>query len=332
MDILFLDIDGVLNSTYYNDQLDVFKFYEIKKINLVKKIVEETNCKIVLTSLRLNFQLYENEITDIFKNEGVLVYDTLQTPFTSKVEGINKWLNKHKFINQYVVLDDTNYKQEFHNHFIKVSSYYGLTKNKAKTIIDYFKTSQKLTMLLKEAKQQIIDIIIPCKDIKDLLDKTIDCEDEIYRNYHSICQNINTYISNNTLCNEINNIIYTLHKTSFALEIIFDYNQEEILKEIKKQGFKNKEILELVVVNKDNQYDVDKTIENIKEIILNAISKRQKKEKTFEIRIYKDEKDYKNGISCYCERIKGTIKDANNKAKELANRFNTIYWSIEEFK
>lgn len=52
----------------------------------------------------------------------------------------------------------------------------------------------------------------------------------------------------------------------------------------------------------------------------------------YEIRIYKDEKDYKNGISCYCERIKGTIKDANNKAKELANRFNAIYWSIEEFK
>lgn len=52
----------------------------------------------------------------------------------------------------------------------------------------------------------------------------------------------------------------------------------------------------------------------------------------YEIRIYKDEKDYKNGISCYCERVKGTIGDANNKAKELANRFNTIYWSIEEFK
>lgn len=136
-------------------------------------------------------------------------------------------------------------------------------------------------MLLKEAKQQIIDIIIPCKDIKDSLDKTIDCEDEIYRNYHNICQNINIYISNNTLCNEINNIIYTLHKTIFALEIIFDYNQEEILKEIKEQGFKNKEILELVVVNKDNQYDVDQTIENIKEKILNAISKIQKKEKNF---------------------------------------------------
>ena len=279
MKILFLDIDGVLNSTYYNDQLEVSKFYEIKKINLIKKIVKETNCKIVLTSLRLNFQLYENEITDIFKNEGVLVYDTLQVPFTSKVEGINNWLDKHKFINQYVVLDDTNYKQEFHNHFIKVSSYYGLTKNKAKTIVDYFKTSQKLTMLLKEAKQQIIDIIIPCKDIKDSLDKTIDCVDEIYRKYHNICQNINIYNSNNTLCKEIENIIYTLHKTIFALEIIFDYNQEEILKEIKEQGFKNKEIIELVVVHKDNQYDADKTIENIKEKIFNAISKRQKKKK-----------------------------------------------------
>lgn len=332
MDILFLDIDGVLNSTYYNDKLEIFKFYEIKKINLVKKIVEETNCKIVLTSLRLNFQLYENEITDIFKNEGVLVYDTLQVPFTNKVEGINNWLNKHKFINQYVILDDTNYKQEFHNHFIKVSSYYGLTKNKAKTIIDYFKTSLKLTMLLKEAKQQIIDIIIPCKDIKNLLDKTIDCEDEIYRKYHNICQNINVYNSNDIICKEITNIIYTLRKTIFVLEIILDNNQEETLKEIKKQGFKKKEILELVVVNKDNQYNVDETIENIKEKILNVISKRQKKEKTFEVRICKDEKDYKNGISCYCERIKGTIKDANNKAKELANRFNTIYWLVEEFK
>lgn len=332
MDILFLDIDGVLNSTYYNDKLEIFKFYEIKKINLVKKIVEETNCKIVLTSLRLNFQLYENEITDIFKNEGVLVYDILQVPFTNKVEGINNWLNKHKFINQYVVLDDTNYKQEFHNHFIKVSSYYGLTKNKAKTIIDYFKTSLKLTLLLKEAKQEIIDIIIPCKDIKNLLDKTIDCEDEIYRKYHNICQNINVYNSNDIICKEITNIIYTLHKTIFVLEIILDNYQEETLKEIKKQGFKKKEILELVVVNKDNQYNVDETIENIKEKIFNVISKRQKEEKTFEVRICKDEKDYKNGISCYCERIKGTIKDANNKAKELANRFNTIYWLVEEFK
>ena len=52
----------------------------------------------------------------------------------------------------------------------------------------------------------------------------------------------------------------------------------------------------------------------------------------FEIRLFKDENDFNNRISCYCERAKGTKEEIKEKAKALATRFNTIYWLVDEYK
>ena len=49
----------------------------------------------------------------------------------------------------------------------------------------------------------------------------------------------------------------------------------------------------------------------------------------FEIRLFKDDSDFNKGITCYCEKSKGTIKEVNNIAKELAKRFNVNRWEIK---
>ena len=53
MKIIFLDIDGVLNSAAYRSQLGMRYFSEIidrRKMPLLQKIVKETDAQIVLTS------------------------------------------------------------------------------------------------------------------------------------------------------------------------------------------------------------------------------------------------------------------------------------------
>ena len=138
MKILFLDIDGVLNSVYYSKKMEYNEFFEKKKIELIKQIVEKTNCKIVLTSLRLNFQLYDNEIKDTLENEGLKIYDTLNLSFISKAESIQRYIKNKDSIENYVVVDDSDYKNDFQYHFVKTSTYYGLTKSKAKKIVELF--------------------------------------------------------------------------------------------------------------------------------------------------------------------------------------------------
>ena len=50
----------------------------------------------------------------------------------------------------------------------------------------------------------------------------------------------------------------------------------------------------------------------------------------FEIRLYKDESDFDKRITCYVERVKGSKKEIDDKAKELAKRFNVNRWEIKK--
>ena len=147
MKIIFLDIDGVLNchqtfrnkkSTYEYNELDDIDPENVKHLN---KILSETNANIVISS---SWRLHKNIHELKFLAEQVNV-DPLRiidkTPDLSKVSyergyEIQKWLDGHKDIEKFVILDDDEDMLHLKKFLIKTSSSTGgLTEEKANDAI-----------------------------------------------------------------------------------------------------------------------------------------------------------------------------------------------------
>lgn len=121
MKILFLDIDGVLNSHIYDRNRDWTKQTDIdeSRLPLLKEIVEATNAKIVLSSTwRVHWEKEEagcdedgRYINRIFAQYGLTVYD--KTPDlgrgAARREEIGAWLSSAAEVERFVVLDDYRY-------------------------------------------------------------------------------------------------------------------------------------------------------------------------------------------------------------------------------
>lgn len=145
--ILFLDIDGVLNSDdFYNNQRENKKEWEEvtypltefdpKCIERLNRIVEETNAKIVISS---DWRFTEG-LENILFMAGLKkpIFDTTPYYFGKRDKEIEIWLNNHDVI-KYVIVDDNDFfTKEQHEHFIKISYLNGLTEEKAQEIINYF--------------------------------------------------------------------------------------------------------------------------------------------------------------------------------------------------
>lgn len=80
--LLFLDIDGVLNySSYF--KTDKFKenkkLYDLKKLDLLKEIVDKTNCTIIMSSSWRTFYFKRKNISRIYslkddlKSRGIVI-------------------------------------------------------------------------------------------------------------------------------------------------------------------------------------------------------------------------------------------------------------------
>lgn len=121
--IIFLDIDGVLNSLDYFESVKGHKGYkEInpEKVKLLKEIVERTGAKIVLSSTwrDLGRRKYEPDhplyayLIDTLREYGLEIID--HTPYINqdRPKEIKAWLDrqKHKDI-KFVSLDDDFPKQ-----------------------------------------------------------------------------------------------------------------------------------------------------------------------------------------------------------------------------
>ncbi len=117
MKAVFLDIDGVLNSVQYDrerneDDGNIDK----SRLALIKKLVDATSAKIVLSSTwREHWEkndaecdLIGKEINKCFAEFGLKIYD--KTPFFVSYDRpgeIKAWLNKHRNeIERFVIIDD----------------------------------------------------------------------------------------------------------------------------------------------------------------------------------------------------------------------------------
>ena len=151
MKIIFLDIDGVLNSSDYRKQLGIKYFSEIidqSKMPLLKNIVDATDAKIVLST---SWRKFWNEgepqldpvghyIDEVFAEYGLSVFD--KTPVmeeSGRNAEIKAWLDGKWYVDNYVILDDKDFgwSPELRAHFIRTDlNGDGLEETQVQEVID----------------------------------------------------------------------------------------------------------------------------------------------------------------------------------------------------
>ena len=122
INIIFLDVDGVLNCRTTKDRVDKYISIEDEKISLLKQLVDQTNSKIVLVSTWKFFWYKEENLKDKqdelatyldqkLTKQDLVIYDkTEDFDVHDRGEGILEYLwrlnRRGKKVNKYVILDD----------------------------------------------------------------------------------------------------------------------------------------------------------------------------------------------------------------------------------
>ena len=143
MKVIFLDIDGVLNNNEHVSLLSrVLGFNQCKALYnvigelpfdeeccaLMRELIRQTEAKVVLSSTwRLNDK--SNEL--IKEYAGIEIYDkTPRKPYEIRGVEIQEYLDTHKNITNYVIIDDDRDMLESQNlNFVPVSNLVGFTIN-----------------------------------------------------------------------------------------------------------------------------------------------------------------------------------------------------------
>jgi glutamyl/glutaminyl-tRNA synthetase len=124
MNVIFLDIDGVLNYKDCKAKCSNYLGISNKKVKILKKIVEKSNAKIVLSSTwRYDWEKnketqneFGNYLDRKLKKENLFVFDkTRSLENISRGGEIKEWLQSHEDIENWIVLDDeifSDFKQE----------------------------------------------------------------------------------------------------------------------------------------------------------------------------------------------------------------------------
>lgn len=134
MKIIFLDVDGVLNSV--QDRFS-WTIESDKHLILLACIVRRTNAKIVVSSSWRNCSLLDT-LKKRLNDFSMSVFDV--TGYNKNgIRGleIKEWLDNHNDIESFVILDDEVFdiKEHFPNNFVQTSMKVGLQKEGAEKCI-----------------------------------------------------------------------------------------------------------------------------------------------------------------------------------------------------
>lgn len=149
--VIFLDIDGVLNSNFRNDnhqtEISDGTLIDIEKIRLLSTLVKNTNAKIILHSgwkfwfdsalhpLRKEAENLEK----LLRQEDLMIEDVTPDHSTEEIKSSKKfslvkaseiltWLDEHKEVDKWIVIDDLDlHNPEIESHQIKTDPHIGLT-------------------------------------------------------------------------------------------------------------------------------------------------------------------------------------------------------------
>lgn len=149
--VIFLDIDGVLNSNFWNNshqkEISDGKLIDKEKIRLLAKLVKNTNAKIILHSgwrfwYNSNLEPIRKEsenLSRLLQQEGIVIEGMTPDFSTKEIRKSRKfslvkaseilaWLSEHKEIDKWIVIDDLDlHNPEIETHQIKTDSSIGLT-------------------------------------------------------------------------------------------------------------------------------------------------------------------------------------------------------------
>lgn len=140
MKVIFLDIDGVLNSLAYDQRRNINEQSNIDETRLpfIKEIVAATNAVIVLSSTwrehwdksQENRDVAGQYIQELFSKYGLSIYD--KTPVlgyrSKRKDEIKQWLiNTSETIESFVIIDDYRFGwEEYSEQLILTNPNFGL--------------------------------------------------------------------------------------------------------------------------------------------------------------------------------------------------------------
>lgn len=158
--IIFLDIDGVLNTQLWYTQMDrntyIDKYgyaFDPNAVANLKRIVEETGADIVISSSWKCMGLTQMEdmwndrnlpgriigITPNSVSDELLLHADIDSMVLFHIRGeeIKEWLSKHgKRVSNYVIIDDMdNMLPEQQSHFVQTNPEVGITKEDSEKAI-----------------------------------------------------------------------------------------------------------------------------------------------------------------------------------------------------
>lgn len=136
MKVLFLDIDGVLNSSrsciafngYPWPDCDWNKFDDVA-VGLLREAIRLTGAVCVLSS-SWRVGMEDKEIGDLSVRLGVPIIGKTRSSYGSEKRGIQiqDWLNEHQEVSRYVIVDDdSDMTREQKRFFVKVDPDAGLS-------------------------------------------------------------------------------------------------------------------------------------------------------------------------------------------------------------
>lgn len=159
MKIIFLDVDGVLNSDKTKERINGWVFVENYKIAIIRRIMNRTGARIVLDSTwRQGFygvtQKKPGDLSDWGIEEyealkqrcseyGVWFFDHTEWPETGdRGAEIQRWIQKYTKrgrdpIESFVIIDDVDIciSEKFPDNFVQTSGKYGITDEDAERAI-----------------------------------------------------------------------------------------------------------------------------------------------------------------------------------------------------
>ena len=146
MNVIFLDFNGVLDT---NEKMDEINIDNLKRL---KRIVEETASKVVISSSKKNgywrtgkISTSLQEILDALQNEGIEVIGF--TPYLDERElEIKTYLENHPEIDNFCIIDDDYYMESFKDNLVKLPNQI----EKGQKGLDEFHTEASIKILKKQ--------------------------------------------------------------------------------------------------------------------------------------------------------------------------------------
>lgn len=154
--VLFLDIDGVLNSNFWNDshkaEISDGTLIDEEKIKLLASLVKETDSEIILHSgWRFWFDTElkplcteANKLVQLLEKENLYISGVTPDLTTEEIRKTKKfslvkadeillWINLHNSVTEWVVLDDLDlHNEQIRRHQVKTDPTIGLNLENVK--------------------------------------------------------------------------------------------------------------------------------------------------------------------------------------------------------